>query len=89
VVTGRLVEAYTDRSSQRLVRRRHVGPGEVLAFGPDHVHDLANPGPDVAISLHVYSPPLQTMTFYDDAPGTFLSRLRTEPADSPEGSGVP
>ena len=70
------------------MQRRHVSPGEVLAFGPDHVHDLANPGPDVAISLHVYSPPLQTMTFYDDAPGTFLSRLRTEPADSPEGSGV-
>ena len=88
VVMGRLVEAYTDRTSQCLVRRRHVGPGEVLAFGPDHVHDLANPGPDVAISLHVYSPPLQTMTFYDDAPGTFLSRLRTEPADTPEGSGV-
>src|SRR5205807_1953050 len=41
VVTGRLVESYTDRTSQRLVRHRHVGPGEVLAFGPDHVHDLA------------------------------------------------
>jgi len=83
VVTGRLVEAYTDRTAQHLVRCRRVGPGAVLAFGPDHVHDLANPGPEVAISLHVYSPPLQTMTFYDDGPGTFLARVRTEPADTP------
>jgi predicted metal-dependent enzyme (double-stranded beta helix superfamily) len=88
VVTGRLVEAYTDRTTQPFVQRRQVGKGEVLAFAPDHVHDLTNPGPGAAVSIHVYSPPLQTMTFYDDAPGTFLSRLRTEPADSPEGSGV-
>jgi predicted metal-dependent enzyme (double-stranded beta helix superfamily) len=88
VVTGRLVEAYTDRATQPFVRRRNAGAGEVLAFGADHVHDLSNPGPGAAVSIHVYSPPLQTMTFYDDAPGTFLARLHTEPADSPEGSGV-
>ena len=74
VVTGQLIEAYSDRTSQRRVRRRRVGTGQVLAFGPDHVHDLSNPGPGVAISLHVYAPPLLAMTFYDDAPGTFLAR---------------
>ena len=86
VVTGRLVEAYTDRTTRPLLRRRPVGTGEVLAFGPDHVHDLSNPGPGAAISIHVYSPPLETMTFYDDGPGAFLARLRTDPTDSPEGN---
>jgi hypothetical protein len=33
------------------------------------VHDVGNPGPAVATSLHVYSPPLSTMTFYEDATG--------------------
>jgi predicted metal-dependent enzyme (double-stranded beta helix superfamily) len=80
VVTGELVEAYTDLESQRPVQSRRVRPGKVLPFGPDHVHDLVNPGPGVAISVHAYSPPLSTMTFYDDAPGTFLARVRTEAA---------
>jgi Cysteine dioxygenase type I len=77
---GRLVEAHTDRWAQGRVRQRRATAGQTIAFGPDHVHNLVNPGPGVAISVHAYSPPLSTMTYYDDAPGTFLARVRTEAA---------
>lgn len=80
VIEGELVEAYTDRQAQGRVRRRHLAAGETVSFGAHHVHDLLNPGSGVAVTVHAYSPPLATMTFYDDAPGTFLSRLRTESA---------
>jgi Cysteine dioxygenase type I len=88
VVTGRLLEASTDRVTRRRVERERVGLGDVRAFDADHVHDLVNPGPGAAVSIHVYSPPLRAMTFYDDAPGTFLTPVRTEAADSPAGGGV-
>jgi predicted metal-dependent enzyme (double-stranded beta helix superfamily) len=42
---------------------RTLSAGRVRAFGPDLVHDVANPagtgGP--AVSLHVYAPALETM----------------------------
>jgi hypothetical protein len=28
------------------------------------VHDVVNPGSDVATSVHVYSPPMEKMTFF-------------------------
>ena len=34
-------------------------------MGPAHVHDIVNAGPARATSIHVYSPPLRFMTFYD------------------------
>jgi Cysteine dioxygenase type I len=34
------------------------------AFGVGHVHEVRNDGVDVATSVHVYSPPLQAMTYY-------------------------
>ena len=78
VIKGRLIEAHIDPRSSGRTQRRHVEAGETVSFGANHVHDLLNPGPAVAISVHAYSPPLSTMTFYDDAPGTFLARVRTE-----------
>jgi predicted metal-dependent enzyme (double-stranded beta helix superfamily) len=39
--------------------------GRVRAFGKAHVHDLGNPGPIPAVSIHVYSPVLTTMTRYE------------------------
>jgi hypothetical protein len=42
------------------------------------VHDLRNPGPAPATSIHVYAPPLASMTYYGhDADGT-LRPGRTE-----------
>lgn len=36
---------------------RHA-PGAVSAIQPGEVHDVANPGPEPLVTLHVYSPPL-------------------------------
>lgn len=38
--------------------------GEVRPFGAWHVHDVVNPGPLLAVSVHVYSPALTTMRRY-------------------------
>jgi predicted metal-dependent enzyme (double-stranded beta helix superfamily) len=43
---------------------RTLSAGRVRAFGPDYVHDVTNTGTEPAVSLHVYSPALDTMRFY-------------------------
>jgi predicted metal-dependent enzyme (double-stranded beta helix superfamily) len=62
VVHGALEEHYirTDGSS---ARRDLVTEGGI-AFGPGYVHDVVNPYESPATSLHVYSPPMASMTFY-------------------------
>jgi predicted metal-dependent enzyme (double-stranded beta helix superfamily) len=60
------------RGPAELVRRT-LPAGRVRAFGPDLVHDVANPAPpgtgEPAVSLHVYAPALETMRRFvlDDA----------------------
>ncbi len=80
VVDGRLVEAHTDLARKSLLRWREWHTGERRTFGATHVHPLTNPGPGVATSVHVYSPPLTAMTLYDHRPGSFLVPWRTEHA---------
>ena len=46
-----------------------------------HVHWVVNPTPQVATSIHVYSPPLTTMDFYETESDSTFRRLRTELAD--------
>ena len=43
-------------------------PGEIRRFGPSHVHQVRNDGPEPAVSLHAYTPALTTMTRYALAP---------------------
>lgn len=81
LVEGQLVETYTDTWTRRPIRRRMLGPGDPISFHAEHVHDLVNPGPALATSVHVYAPVLETMTYYDDRPGAFLAPLRTELAE--------
>lgn len=68
VIRGRLseAEAVEPPVTGRLVRlRRHeVDSGGGRAFAAGYVHDVANPGPDRAVSLHVYAPALTSMTRY-------------------------
>ena len=45
--------------------------GDTLDVPADRIHEVWNPGPAVAISIHVYSPPLTSMEFFD---------VRAEPA---------
>jgi predicted metal-dependent enzyme (double-stranded beta helix superfamily) len=60
IVRGTLQESVY-RASQVV---RTFDRGRVRAFGPTHIHDLTNPGPFPAVSIHVYSPLLTTMTQY-------------------------
>jgi len=59
--------ALTDRTSTPTGRNRAtvVPPGGVQAVDADTVHGVANPTGVSAVSVHVYSPPLASMAFYD------------------------
>jgi predicted metal-dependent enzyme (double-stranded beta helix superfamily) len=62
VLRGVLVE--TAWSPQGITTERVLGQGKVRSFGGSLVHDVRNPGRDSAVSLHVYSPRLTSMTRY-------------------------
>ena len=63
VVEGDLVEVLPARP-HRLLRTWQTGEVATLPVGI--VHDVVGLGPGVATSIHVYSPPLGAMTYYDD-----------------------
>jgi mannose-6-phosphate isomerase-like protein (cupin superfamily) len=81
VVEGELVETYTDLVDRHPLRSVTVGAGQSLALPVTRVHEVWNPGPAPALSVHAYSPPLRTMRFFDHRPEHFLARLRTERAE--------
>jgi len=62
VVEGSLEEHYI--GADATVGRRSLGAGTGAAFGPSYVHDVLNVQTAPATSVHAYSPPLQSMTFY-------------------------
>ncbi len=78
VVEGELVERFTDVTSQAPLREAYWPRGSTRAFGPGHVHDLRNTGGGPATSIHVYAPPLSTMTFYEHRAPDYLARHRVE-----------
>lgn len=66
VAAGSLTET-TVRPTERgvaLIGTNHIEAGEHRTFGPHYVHDLTNHHDDQAISVHVYGPRLDTMTYY-------------------------
>jgi len=63
VVDGLLEETSTTLRGRRL-RRRRIGLGQGKFFGPEYVHGIVNPAGGPATSVHAYSPPLTSMTFY-------------------------
>jgi hypothetical protein len=72
------------------LRRRSLGASSGAAFPLGHVHDVSNRRDEPAVSVHAYSPPLSTMSYYDVDRGT-LTRTRSElvePGASPEGGEV-
>jgi hypothetical protein len=77
-VAGRLREVSTDLVGRGPLATLRLRPGMRRSLGPNHVHDLWNPTREPALSVHVYSPPLQSMNFYSDQPSTYLTKLRTE-----------
>jgi len=48
--------------------------GAAFSFGATHIHDVSQAGATLATSLHVYSPPLGEMGFYEIAADGTLSR---------------
>ena len=56
---------------------------DVVAFGPDYVHDVRNHLAPPALSVHAYSPPISLMHFYDVA-GTRLLHAGSTWTDDPE-----
>ena len=71
VLAGELRELLPER--RRSVVDLGAGSTGVVARG--QLHDVGNVSDRPALSVHVYSPPLATMTFYDAAG---RSALRTE-----------
>ena len=61
IVSGELDEATIEDGAT--IVRRH-GPGATTGFGPSHIHAVANRGTATATSVHVYSPPLDSMAYY-------------------------
>jgi predicted metal-dependent enzyme (double-stranded beta helix superfamily) len=82
VVEGTLTETYVEACDWArpggMLRHRLLAEGDLVAFGPDHIHDVVNGGHRQALSIHVYSPRLRSMTFYENRPDRGLAAVRTE-----------
>ena len=62
VVEGTLEEHYV--RPEQVLGRRSIVAGGGAAFGPHYVHDVVNSQAAPATSVHAYSPPMESMTFY-------------------------
>ena len=76
VLEGTLVETIPWRhDTGRLSLERHeLERGTTRRLRRGHVHDVTNEATKVAVSLHVYQPPLTTMTHYDLADNQLVPR---------------
>ena len=86
VISGALVEAvpWRDDTGRLSLVRHELQTGATLGFDAGHVHDVTNESEHHALSLHVYSPALTSMTFYEVAGEQLVVR---EVAWSDDGSG--
>lgn len=64
-VRGTLLEQTSNGRSRK---DRTLFAGDGRSFGPNHVHHVANVGLQLAMSIHLYTPRLTTMTQYDETP---------------------
>jgi quercetin dioxygenase-like cupin family protein len=80
VLSGSLTEAV---AGQGELHEHHRDAGDSVGFGPHYVHDVRNLATSPAVSVHAYSPPLTSMTFYDLA-GDRLETLASLTTDDPE-----
>ena len=66
VTTGELIETsvVSEPSGDIALEARVIGVGGSIRFDGGHVHDVVNAGDAPAISVHVYAPRLNSMTYY-------------------------
>jgi hypothetical protein len=80
VLEGELLETATARDATDGLVEHRLAEGTATAFGPGHVHWVVNASPAPATSVHVYSPPLRSMGFYEYAAPGALVASHTEAA---------
>jgi hypothetical protein len=80
VIDGYLEECALTANGTMTVRR--VGANRGRAFSEGVVHDVINPGSRPATSVHVYSPPLSTMTFFRWDPDGLVPERTEHRSDS-------
>ena len=80
VLSGELTESVVGNGRCRDLTR---AAGDSVGFGAHYVHDVRNAGAAPAVSVHAYSPPLTTMTYYDLADGQ-LEPIASLATDDPE-----
>jgi predicted metal-dependent enzyme (double-stranded beta helix superfamily) len=78
VLQGALQE-WTAPGGRRTTVGSTLGPGQVRSFGPWYVHHVINASVEPAVSVHAYSPPLQSMRRFEFGPAGEL-RVTTETA---------
>jgi len=85
VISGELTEAVHVGSGPRAgqLRERVHRAGQGIGFGAGYVHDVRNTSALPAVSVHAYSRPLTSMTFWDLDDGA-LVELATLATDDPE-----
>lgn len=94
VVEGELTEtvdatAVGARHPERAPLRELVRTaGDAVGFGRSYIHDVRNAGTGPAVSVHAYSPPLTSMTYYDLDSGA-LRPIVTVQTDDPEHELTP
>jgi quercetin dioxygenase-like cupin family protein len=87
VLSGVLCESVVSRGRARDLRR---AAGDSVAFGRHYVHDVRNTSSAPAVSVHAYSPPLTTMTYYDLDGGRLepIASLATEDPEPAFGADL-
>jgi mannose-6-phosphate isomerase-like protein (cupin superfamily) len=80
VASGTLVETSirADSDGRLGTVTEPVDAGQHVIFAPGHVHDMVNEGPGPALSIHIYSPALRTMNFFETGHLHGLVPVRTE-----------
>ena len=84
VLAGSLEEHYVQ--SDGTMARRGLVCGGGAAFGPTYIHDVVNSQTAPATSVHAYSPPMASMTFFrPDGNGLVVDRAeyRADPSWAP------
>ena len=81
VLSGVLTEAVVTGGS--VLRDYQRAAGSTVGFGAHYVHDVRNLADEPAVSVHAYSAPLTSMTYYDLADGE-LSPIATLATEDPE-----